>query len=90
MKFKIHVYWEKTESQSNLLKKQHSSGPLPLNMDFCAFRQYHEYVHIGMFMSSMVGNNCLEVDGKVVLIQRNEIILSVPIRLKGSGYIPSR
>ena len=59
---------KKTESKSNL-KKQHSSGPLPRHMDICISSQFKAYFHNGMFISSTLGNNCFEVNGKVVLVR---------------------
>ena len=57
-----------SSTNSQRLKKQHSSGPMLFDVNFTVAGQYKEYLREGALISCEQGDNCFIVNGNVSLI----------------------
>lgn len=55
--------------QAKVLKKPHSSGPLPVHVDRNITCEYRECIINGLFISCLQGDNCFAVDDDIGLVQ---------------------
>jgi len=58
---------ERSQRAITACRKPHNDGPVPAHMD--SYEQYRQYECGSLFITSEIGNNCIEADNGIALIE---------------------